>query len=69
MLDVAEELGADVAAPAAEELGPLALGAVDALELLGVGDLVAEDERDHASVLRRRSMRGPYRFASRWQRR
>ena len=47
MLDVAEQLGADVAAAAAEERGPVALGPVHALELLGVRDLVAEDEGDH----------------------
>jgi hypothetical protein len=46
LLDVVQELGADVALPLAEELGPLAVGAVDPLELLRVADLVAEDERD-----------------------
>ena len=56
MLDVAEQLGADVAAAAAEERGPVALGAVDALELRRVGDLVAEDEGDQRA--------GTYRFES-----
>jgi hypothetical protein len=45
-LEVAEELGADVAGAGAEELRPLAFGAVDALELGRVARLVGEDERD-----------------------
>ena len=49
-LDVAQELGADVAAALAEELGPLAVRPVDALELRRVAHhLVAEDECDHAA--------------------
>jgi 1,2-phenylacetyl-CoA epoxidase catalytic subunit len=48
-LDVVQELGADIAAPPAEELRPLAVRAEDALELRGVAHhLVAEDECDHA---------------------
>ena len=47
-LDVAQELGADVAAAPAEELGPLAVHPVGALELRRVAHhLVAEDECDH----------------------
>ena len=45
-LDVPEQLGPDVAAARPEELRPLALGAVDLLELGRVADVVAEDERD-----------------------
>jgi hypothetical protein len=45
-LDVAEELGADVARARPEELSPVAVGAVDALELGRVARLVGEDERD-----------------------
>ena len=45
-LDVAEELGADVAAAGTEELRPLALGSVDAFELRQVGDVIREDQRD-----------------------
>src|SRR6266576_463946 len=47
-LDVAQELGADVAAALAEELRPLAVHPVDALELRrGAHHLVAEDECNH----------------------
>jgi hypothetical protein len=46
LLDVAEELRADVTLPLTEELRPVALGAVGRLEGLGVARLVAEDERD-----------------------
>ena len=47
-LEVAQELGADVAATPAEELGPLAVRPVDALEFRCVAhDLVAEDDCDH----------------------
>ena len=60
MLDVAEQLGADVAATAAEERRPVAVGAVDPLELRRVGDLVAEDEGDHRA--------GTYRFEPGWPR-
>ena len=49
-LDVPEQLGADVARALPEELGPVALGPVRALELLRVADLVAEDESDHAPI-------------------
>jgi hypothetical protein len=45
-LDVAEKLGADIATAAAEELRPLAFGAVDLLELGRFRRVVAEDERD-----------------------
>ena len=48
-LDVAQELGSDVAAALAEELGPLAVHPVGALELRRVAHLVAEDECDHAA--------------------
>src|SRR5438132_5181914 len=48
-LDVAQQLGADVALAAAEELRPLAVRAVDALELLRHARLVREHERDHAA--------------------
>ena len=48
-LDVAQELRADVAAAAAEELCPLTVGPVDALELGRVAHhLVAEHECNHA---------------------
>src|SRR5262249_58085829 len=47
-LDVAQELGADVAAALPEELGPFAVHPVDVLELHRVAhDLVAEHECDH----------------------
>jgi hypothetical protein len=45
-LDVAQELGADVAAAGPEELRPLAFGAVDLLEFGRAGGVVAEEERD-----------------------
>ncbi len=49
-LDVAQELGADVAPSLLEELGPLAVRPEDALELRGVArHLVAEHECDHLS--------------------
>ena len=49
-LDVSEELRADVAAAGAKELGPVAVGAVCALELLGVTDFVGEDKGDHPAI-------------------
>lgn len=49
LLDIVQELRADVALPRAEELRPLALGAVDLLERVGVARLVAKDERDQRS--------------------
>src|SRR5258707_917493 len=51
MLDVAQQLGSDVAAALPEELRPLAVGPVGVLERLGVPYLVAEDERDHGAIL------------------
>src|SRR4051794_32203405 len=48
LLEVAQELGADVARTLPEELRPLAVRAVGPLELLGVPRVVAEDERDHS---------------------
>ena len=59
LLDVAQELGADVAAALAEELRPLAFGAVGALERLRVAHLVAEDERDHRLTAGRRARGAP----------
>lgn len=46
LLDIAEQLGADVAGCVAEELGPRAVRAVDLLERREILDLVGEDERD-----------------------
>lgn len=46
LLDVTQQLGADVADPATEELRPVPVGSVDACELLRVANLVAKDERD-----------------------
>ena len=46
LLDVSEELRADVAASLPEELRPVALGPVGGLERPGVACLVAEDQRD-----------------------
>jgi hypothetical protein len=48
-LDVAQELGAYVAAAGAEELRPLALGPVELLELGRIGGVVAEEEGDQRS--------------------
>ena len=49
-LGVAEELGADVAAAAAEELRPVAVGAVHPFEGVGVAHLVAENQGDHPAI-------------------
>jgi hypothetical protein len=46
LVEVMQQLGADVAAAGPKELRPLALRAVDALELVGIANLVAEDECD-----------------------
>jgi hypothetical protein len=46
LVEVMQQLGADVAASRPEELRPLALRPVDALELLCLANLVTEDERD-----------------------
>jgi hypothetical protein len=46
LLDITQELRADVAPPLPEELRPLALGPVGGLERPGVARLVPEDERD-----------------------
>ncbi len=48
-LDVAKQLGSDVAATPAEELGPLAVHSVRALELARIAHLVAEDQCQHES--------------------
>jgi hypothetical protein len=49
LVDVVQELRADVAVAGAEELRPVPLGAVRVLERNGIADLVAEDERDQRS--------------------
>ena len=47
LVDVVQQLGADVADAPAEELRPLAVRPEDTSELLRIAHLVAEDERDH----------------------
>ena len=47
LVDVVQELRADVPVARAEEARPLALRPVDLLERDGIAHLVAEDERDH----------------------
>src|SRR6476620_7892112 len=49
LLDVAQQLGADVAGTLPEELRPLTVWAVGRFEALAVAHLVAEDERDQRS--------------------
>jgi hypothetical protein len=51
LLDVTQQFGADVPGSLAEELRPLAVGPIRALELLAVAGVVAEDQCDQLEPL------------------